>query len=70
VFEDECGGDGGRCDNRDFAESWALCRPVREATKSHTFSDALFWMRAVAPSVGLFSKLGTKPTKPLIDLPP
>jgi hypothetical protein len=38
--------------------------------ENHSFSDALFWMRAVAPSVGLFGKLATKPTKPQIDLSP
>jgi hypothetical protein len=39
-----------------------LRTPMR--TRSNSFSDALFKAWIVAPSVGLFSKLTTKPTKP------
>jgi hypothetical protein len=38
-----------------------LRTPMR--TRSNSFSDALFKAWTVAPSVGLFSKLTTKPTK-------
>jgi hypothetical protein len=33
-------------------------------TKSNAFSDALFRTLTVAPSIGLFSKLSVKPSKP------
>jgi hypothetical protein len=40
---------------------------THKRTKSNSFSDALFrTLTAVAPSVGLFTKLATKPTKPII----
>jgi hypothetical protein len=41
---------------------------THKRTKSNSFSYALFQTLAVAPSVGLFSKLATKPTKPIIVL--
>jgi hypothetical protein len=43
---------------------------THKRTKSKTLSDALFLTLTVAPSVGLFSKLATKPTKPIIVLSP
>jgi hypothetical protein len=36
---------------------------THKRTKCNSFSDALFRTLSVAPSVGLFSKLATKPTK-------
>jgi hypothetical protein len=39
-----------------------LRTPMR--TRSNSFSDVLFKAWSVAPSVGVFSKLTTKPTKP------
>jgi hypothetical protein len=36
---------------------------THKRTKSNSFSDALFWTLTVAPSVGMFSELATKPTK-------
>jgi hypothetical protein len=35
-------------------------------TKSNSFSDSLFRTLPVAPSIGLVSKLATKPTKLII----
>jgi hypothetical protein len=43
---------------------------THKRTKSNSFSDALFLTLTVAPSVGLFSKLATKPIKPKIVLLP
>jgi hypothetical protein len=39
-------------------------------SKNDSFSDALFRTLTVAPSVGRFSKLATKLTKPIIVLSP
>jgi hypothetical protein len=39
---------------------------THKRTKSNSFSDTLFG----TPSIGLFSKLATKPTKPIIVLSP
>jgi hypothetical protein len=45
-----------------------LRSPMR--TRSNSFWDALFKPWTVAPSVGLFSKLSTKPTKPALTVAP
>jgi hypothetical protein len=39
-------------------------------TRSNSFSDALFKAWTVAPSIGLFSKLTKKPTKPAWTVEP
>jgi hypothetical protein len=44
--------------------------PTHKRTKSNSFWDALFRTPTVAPFVGMFSKLATKPTKPIIVLSP
>jgi hypothetical protein len=43
---------------------------IHKRTKRNYFSDALFRTVTVKPSVDLFSKLSTKPTKPIIVLSP
>jgi hypothetical protein len=39
---------------------------THKRTKSNSFLEALFRTLIVAPFVGLFCKLATKPTKPII----
>jgi hypothetical protein len=55
---------------KEFSNFVTVILRTHKRTKSNSFSDALFRTLTVAPSVGLFSKLATKPTKPIIVLSP
>jgi hypothetical protein len=46
----------------------AVILGTHKRTKSNSFLDAVFRTLTVAPSVRLFSKLATKPTKSIIVL--